>query len=73
MSSTNSAFGGMLRQFVDLGILRLETEPFNDRMERRFKQFWGVGRVHGAAIQPSVRKSTDRVHCHSCQFKSVYK
>src|SRR6056297_2008731 len=55
MSSSDPAFGRMLRQLVDLGVLKLEMEPLDDRIERRLKQFWESRTVHGVAILPSVR------------------
>ena len=39
MSSSDLAFGRMLRQLVDLGVLRLETDPLITVIERRLEQF----------------------------------
>jgi len=73
MPSSDPAFGRMLRQLVDLGVLKLETEPLDAVIERRLKQFWG-SRTCPRCGNPTVRswESTDRVHCRSCQFKPVY-
>ena len=40
MSSTQPAFGGMFRQLIELGVIEINTEPLDDRIERRLKQFW---------------------------------
>ncbi|MDB2272856.1 IS1595 family transposase, partial [Halorubrum ezzemoulense] len=40
MSSTESAFGGMFRQLIELGVIEINTEPLDARIERRLKRFW---------------------------------
>ena len=73
MPSSDPAFGRMLRQLVDLGVLKIETEPLDGRIERRLKQFW-ESRTCPQCGNPTIRtwESTDRVHCRSCQFNLVH-
>ena len=38
MSSTQPAFGGMFRQLIELGVIGINTEPLDDRIELTNKQ-----------------------------------
>jgi len=40
MLSSDPAFGRILRQLVDLGVITINTEPLDAAIERRLKQFW---------------------------------
>jgi len=31
----------MFRQLIELGVIEINTEPLDARIERRLKQFWG--------------------------------
>jgi transposase-like protein len=73
MSLSQPAFGRMLRQLVNLGVIRLETEPLDARIERRLKELW----EHSTCLRcghPSIHtwESSDRVVCRNCDFKPVY-
>jgi len=61
MPSSDPAFGRMLRQLVDLGVLKLETEPLDAAIERRLKQFWKSTTCPQCG-NPTIRtwKSSDR-------------
>jgi len=63
----------MLRQLVDLGVIKLETEPLDARIERRLKKFWEQTPCP-SCDQPSIHtwESSDRVICRSCGFKPRY-
>jgi transposase-like protein len=63
----------MLRQLVDLGVIKLETEPLDARIERRLKDFWEQTTCP-SCDHPSIHTwdSSDRVICRSCGFKPVY-
>ncbi len=63
----------MLRQLVDLGVIKLETEPLDARIERRLKQFWEQTTCPNCD-HPTIQTwdSSDRVICRSCGFKPVY-
>ena len=54
MSKTQPAFGGMLRNLIDDGILELRTEP-----ARRLRQAASQA-TPGAHTVPSLRKSEDQ-------------
>ncbi|RLM49099.1 IS1595-like element ISHvo6 family transposase, partial [Halorubrum sp. Atlit-28R] len=73
MSQTQPAFGGMLRQLVDLGLFELDTEPLDALIERRLKQFWEYTTCPRCG-HPSIHTwdSSDRVICRDCNFKPVY-
>jgi hypothetical protein len=40
MSSPEPGFGGMFRQLIELGVVEINTEPLDARIERRLKEFW---------------------------------
>lgn len=73
MSKTQPAFGGMLRQLIDHGILELRTEPLDALVERRLKDLWEHTPCPHCGNQ-SIRtwEHADRVWCRSCQFKPAY-
>ena len=73
MPSSDPAFGRMLRQLVDLGVITINTEPLDAAIERRLKQFWESTTCPRCG-NPSLYtwESSDRVCCHNCPFKSVY-
>lgn len=73
MSSTQPAFGRLLRQLVDVGVFIIETEPLDARIERRLKQFWEHTTCPRCG-HPSIHtwESSDRVICRNCDFKPVY-
>src|SRR6056297_333221 len=73
MSQSQPAFGRMLRQLVDLGVIKLETEPLDARIERRLKKFWEQTPCP-SCDQPNIHtwESSDRVICRSCGFKPRY-
>jgi transposase-like protein len=73
MSKTQPAFGGMLRNLIDDGILELRTEPLDALVERRLKQLWEhtpCPRCGNRTIR--TWDHSDRVWCRSCQFKPAY-
>jgi len=63
----------MLRQLVDFGVVKLETEPLDAGIERRLKQFWEQTTCP-SCDHPTIQTwdSSDRVICRSCGFKPVY-
>jgi len=73
MSSSDPAFGRMLRQLVDLGVITINTEPLDAAIERRLKQFWESTTCPRCG-NPSLYtwESSDRVCCRNCPFKPVY-
>ncbi|AUV84523.1 IS1595 family transposase (plasmid) [Salinigranum rubrum] len=73
MPQTQPAFGGMLRQLVDLGLFELDTEPLDALIERRLKEFWEYTTCPRCG-HPSIHTwgSSDRVICRDCDFKPVY-
>jgi ribosomal protein S27AE len=73
MSSSGPAFGRMLRQLVDLGVITINTEPLDAAIERRLKQFWESTTCPRCG-NPSLYtwESSDRVCCRNCPFKPVY-
>jgi len=40
MSSAQPAFGAMFRELIELGVVEIDTEPLDARIERRLKEFW---------------------------------
>ncbi|WP_254533489.1 IS1595 family transposase [Natrinema gelatinilyticum] len=66
------AFGKMLQQLVDLGVIELQTKPLDDQIERRLKKFWEQAPCPECG-DPSIQTwpSSNRVICRSCGFKPV--
>ena len=73
MPSSDPAFGRMLRQLVDLGVITINTEPLDAAIERRLKQFWESTTCPRCG-NPSIYtwESSDRICCRNCPFKPVY-
>ena len=40
MSPAQPAFGGMFRQLIELGVIEINTELLDARIEWRLKEFW---------------------------------
>ena len=73
MSSTESAFGGMFRQLIELGVIEINTEPLDARIERRLKRFWENTSCPRCGHQSIMTwEKHDRVRCRNCEFKPVY-
>ena len=73
MPSSDPAFGQMLHQLVDLGVIIINTEPLDAAIERRLKLFWEsttCPRCGNTSIY--TWESSDRVCCRNCPFKPVY-
>ena len=73
MPSSDPAFGRMLRQLVDLGVITINTKPLDAAIERRLKQFWESTTCPRCG-NPSIYtwESSDRICCRNCPFKPVY-
>ncbi len=67
------AFGKMLHQLVDLGVIKLQTKPLDEQIERRLKKFWERAPCPKCG-EPSVQTwpSSNRIICRSCGFKPIY-
>ena len=73
MSSTQPAFGGMFRQLIELGVIEINTEPLDARIERRLKEFWENTSCPRCGHQRLITsEKRDRVRCRDCNFKPVY-
>ena len=73
MSSTQPAFGGMFRQLIELGVIEINTEPLDGRIERRLKQFWENTSCPRCGHQSIMTwEKHDRVRCRNCECKPVY-
>ena len=73
MASAQPAFGGMFRQLIELGVVEVNTEPLDGRVERRLKEFWentSCPRCGHQRLMTSEKR--DRVRCRDCNFKPVY-
>ena len=73
MSSAQPAFGAMFRELIELGVVEIDTEPLDARIERRLKEFWentSCPRCGHNAVQ--TWPHLDRVWCRDCNFKPVY-
>lgn len=73
MSGAQPAFGGMFRQLIKLGVVKIDTEPLDACIERRLKEAWehtSCPRCGYNAIQ--TWSGLDRVWCRGCNFKPVY-
>ena len=63
----------MFRQLIELGVIEINTEPLNDRIERRLKQFWENTSCPRCGHQSIMTwEKHDRVRCRNCEFKPVY-
>ena len=73
MASAQSAFGGMFRQLIELGVIEINTEPLDARIERRLKKFWENTSCPRCGHQSIVTwKELDRIWCRDCNFKPIY-
>ncbi|RLM53499.1 IS1595 family transposase [Halobellus sp. Atlit-31R] len=73
MASAQPVFGAMFRELIELGVVEIDTEPLDARIERRLKDFWentSCPRCGHTAVQTWPR--LDRVWCRDCNFKPVY-
>lgn len=73
MCVAQPVFGGMFRQLIELGVIKIDTEPLDACIERRLKEFWkhtSCPRCGLNAIQ--TWSGLDRVRCRGCNFKPVY-
>ncbi|PGF14343.1 IS1595 family transposase [Natrinema sp. CBA1119] len=73
MSSAQPAFGAMFRELIELGVVEIDTEPLDARIERRLKEFWentSCPRCGHTSVQ--TWPHLDRVWCRDCNFKPVY-
>jgi len=73
MSSAQPAFGGMFRELIELGVVEIDTEPLDARIERRLKEFWENTSCPRCGHQSMITwEELDRVRCRNCNFKPVY-
>jgi ribosomal protein S27AE len=73
MSSAQPAFGAMFRELIELGVVKIDTEPLDAGIERRLKEVWehtSCPRCGHNAVQ--TWPHLDRVWCRDCNFKPVY-
>ncbi len=73
MSSAQPAFGATFRELIELGVVDIDTEPLDARIERRLKEFWentSCPRCGHNSVQ--TWPHLDRVWCRDCNFKPVY-
>ncbi|ELZ28722.1 hypothetical protein C474_14539 [Halogeometricum pallidum JCM 14848] len=73
MASAQPAFGGMFRELIELGVVEIDTEPLDARIERRLKDFWehtSCPRCGHNSVQ--TWSTLDRIWCRDCNFKPVY-
>mgnify|MGYP000321381269 FL=1 len=70
---TQTAFGGMLRDVVELNSIVLRPEPLDDEIERRCKQAWEQApcpECGDTAIQSG--DSSPRIWCRNCRYTFTY-
>jgi len=73
MASAQPAFGGMFRQLIELGVIEINTEPLDEAIERRLKQFWeNTSCPRCGHHRMMTSEARDRVRCRDCNFKPVY-
>ncbi|EMA23253.1 hypothetical protein C442_06051 [Haloarcula amylolytica JCM 13557] len=73
MSSAQPAFGATFRELIELGVVDIDTEPLDARIERRLKEFWentSCPRCGHNSVQ--TWPHLDRVWCRDCNFRPVY-
>ena len=71
--STRTAFGGMLRDIVELDSIVLRPEPFDKEIERRCKQAWEQApcpECGETAVQSG--DGSPRVWCRNCRYTFTY-
>jgi transposase-like protein len=70
---TQTAFGGMLRDVVELNSIVLRPEPLDDEIERRCKQAWEQApcpECGDTAVQSG--DASPRVWCRNCRYTFTY-
>jgi len=73
MVSAQPAFGAMFRELIELGVIEIDTEPLDARIERRLKEFWENTSCQRCGHQSIVTwESIDRIWCRDCNFKPVF-
>lgn len=73
MSSAQPAFGAIFQELIELGVVDIDTDPLDARIERRLKEFWentSCPRCGHNSVQ--TWPYLDRVWCRDCNFKAVY-
>ncbi len=73
MSSAQPAFGAMFREQIELGVVEINTEPLDARIEWRLKEVWentSCPRCGHNAVQTWLH--LDRVWGRDCNFKPAY-
>ena len=70
---SQTAFGGMLQDVVELNSIVLRPEPLDDEIERRCKQAWEQAACPECG-QTSVQSGNDspRVWCRNCRYTFTY-
>ena len=70
---SQTAFGGMLRDVVELNSIVLRPEPLDDEIERRCKQAWEQAACPECG-ETSVQSGDDspRVWCRNCRYTFTY-
>ena len=71
--STRTAFGGMLRDIVELDSIVLRPEPLDKEIERRCKQAWEQApclECGETAVQSGG--GSPRVWCRNCRYTFTY-
>jgi transposase-like protein len=63
----------MFRELIELGVVEINTEPLDGRVERRLKEFWENTSCPRCGHQSIVTwENTDRIWCRDCNFKPVF-
>jgi transposase-like protein len=63
----------MFRQLIELGVVKIDTEPLDARIKHRLKEFWKNTSCPRCGNQSIVTwENIDRVWCRGCNFKPVY-
>jgi hypothetical protein len=63
----------MFRELIELGVVEIDTEPLDDRIERRPKEFWKNTSCPRCGHQSIVIwENIDRIWCRDYNFKPVY-
>ena len=70
---TQTAFGGMLRDVVELNSIVLRPEPLDDEIERRCKQAWEQAPCPECG-ETAIQSGDDspRVWCRNCRYTFTY-
>src|SRR6056297_1203297 len=63
----------MFRQLIELGVVEINTEPLDARIERRLKEFWENTSCPRCGHQSIVTwEELDRIWCRGCNLKLVF-